>query len=265
MKKLLLVLMVVAMLTVASGAFASSTNAHGNVEEVPANFSLETAKKVAAQAVKTVKTQAATEAETTAITTALASFLGDVDADDIITDFGTDSGITLEEADAHDISSLTSTFTSESNALAFLGAYVPKMSGVGRGKTLFIPLTIDFDNILSNSSYLGGFHLFPKGTGAAEANSSQFRIVDAAGAAVTLERILANTTDITADTKVFLVVKTADNALGIAADTVDLAPVLPVVANGTERPLGSSGGGCAMGSSALALAVLGAFMAMRKK
>ena len=271
MKKLLLVLMVVAMLTVASGAFASSTNAHGNVEEVPANFSLETAKKVAAQAVKTVKTQAATEAETTAITTALASFLGDVDADDIITDFGTDSGITLEEADAHDISSLTSTFTSESNALAFLGAYVPKMSGVGRGKTLFIPLTIDFDNILSNSSYLGGFHLFPKGTGAAEANSSQFRIVDVSGTAVTIvtiKRILDK--EVTADTKVFLVVKTATdtaNALGIADDddTVDLTPELPVVAEGTERNLGSSGGGCAMGTSALALAVLGAFMTMRKK
>ena len=155
--------------------------------------------------------------------------------------------------------------TTEENTLTFFGAYVPTISDVPVGKVLFIPLTLDLENIRGNSSYVGNFHLFPKGTDGAEANSSQFRIVDAAGAAVTLERILANTTDITADTKVFLVVKTADNALGIAADTVDLAPVLPVVANGTERPLGSSGGGCAMGSSALALAVLGAFMAMRKK
>ncbi len=267
MKKLLLVVMVVSMLAVAGGAFASDSNAHSNVEKIQANFSLETAKQVAAQAVDTVKNKAATTEETTAITTALGDFLEGVDAANIITDFSA-GGIALSAPNARDITSKTSALTTEDNTRAFFGAYVPKISGVGLNKVLFIPLTLDLENIRSNSDYVGGFRLFPKGTDGTEASSSQFRIVDAAGAAVTLERILANTTDITADTKVFLVVKTASSAadaLGIADDTINLTPELPVVANGTERPLGSSGGGCAMGSSALALAVLGAFMAMRKK
>ena len=300
--------MVVSMLVVAGSAFAADsgdkvghddTTGHGSASGketgTKLEFSTEQVAAMNALANKAVETAKAEVANTTAAITTInatgtdaAKLFGGktpvaVPADNM------QPAATYDELSG-DLEGLTSDMASNvSGASVFPGAYCPKLEKLADDTAYLICITMDFDTI--NRSYFSKkadkFFNYPKFSTKKKKAEKGYAIVDGNGKELTPSSVKALGTAGQANLKVYLAFVTAaaeELGLSVAADEVDLDPVLPVMGSATEfkdesdpttpekttptdpnGPGGGSGAGCAMGTSAMALAVLGAFVAMRKK
>ena len=281
MKKLLLVLMVVSMLVVAGSAFAADEAGHMTKTKPTID---ETAKKAASAAataaVDYAKTELATaaakEAETKvkdlAKTSTTLSFLKNVDAENIgliATDnVGGAQTSVYALTDAEQTAMNKAAGASDSQTLVE-GAFVPKLENLEDGKAYIVPIKIDAAAMGDANEFdPDEFILFPLGASKGKADKG-YAVVDGDGNEIKPSAV--QKAGSSWSTKAYLVfVFKADSPLGIltTADALKgLEPLLPALGSTTtdNSALKNSGGGCAMGTSALAFVVLGAFVAMRKK
>ena len=265
MKKLLVVFMVVSMLAIAGGAFAEEGHT-GHEENAPITIDKEAAKKAAEGATNKAQ-QAATEAEKTAVmgNDAVKTLFADFKAEDVITDM---TNYLVKDATPKTLETIDEDEKAVLNALPgvtkFFAAYVAPVK-LPNGKPFMIRMSIDTTNLSKATKIKNEFNVFPGGLKAGLA-AGGWAIVSDKGVSLTPEAMK------TAAEAFFVGVVDGSNTKklkGAADDDVTLEPAIVVADDNGATPsknrLSGDGAGCAMGTSAMALLVLGAFVTMRKK
>lgn len=240
MKKLLVVLSIVLVLAFAGGVFASSTGHVGH------ETSGKTTEQMANEAM-----QYADAADVAALNSALGSTLG-VSIDVV------PSGALSRPSAATERTNLVAAGLIAKVTTSYLthGRAYPLRVGMGATKSQFA----------STSRFVSYINSVLKGTG-----FWKLAYMDASGTAHLLTASDFYNGTVTNGNVIFwiFVFNTSDSTTGVgeissSAAPATIAPEL-YISDSTEVNIGSSGGGCVAGTSALALAVLGLFIAKGKK
>ena len=227
MKKLLVVLSVVLVLALASGAFAAS----GHVGHYSPT-------ELISKGASAFSSGLSTNAKTALAASAW-------------------SDATELSADAYVGSATEFSVSSSNNVIA---AYIPKFTVPSNGRFI-IRVYLDAYTLINDLTTLSSFVLRDLGS------SSQTYTLDAVVAlsGTTFNAITdSNRSSLTDATEAYLIFTAAGVASSATVEAASSTANLGLEASGTVN-VGSSGGGCVAGTSALALAVLGLFIAKGKK